>query len=55
MPADVLLPMHSAIGTVYAVEDRTVTLDVGGGTKIRILKGNVAGQWKAVEAQPTST
>jgi preprotein translocase subunit YajC len=33
------------IGTVYAVEDRTVTLDVGAGTKMRVLKANVVGKW----------
>ena len=40
------------VGTVHLVEDRTVTIDVGGGTKLRVLKGQVAGAWKAVEAQP---
>jgi preprotein translocase subunit YajC len=34
------------IGTVVLVEDRTVTLDVGGGNKVRILKGNVVGAWQ---------
>lgn len=34
------------IGTVHAVEDKTVTLDVGGGTKLRILKSQIAGAWK---------
>jgi preprotein translocase subunit YajC len=38
------------IGTVLLVEDRTVTVDVGGGTKLRILKAQVAGQWKPAEA-----
>ncbi len=37
------------IGTVVAVEDRTVTVDVGGGTKLRVLKAQVSGQWKPVE------
>ncbi len=34
------------IGTVVLVEDRTVTLDLGGGTKVRVLKGNVVGAWQ---------
>jgi preprotein translocase subunit YajC len=45
---------HSGIvGTVHAVEDRTVTLDVGAGTKLRIIKNQVAGQWKATEPAAT--
>jgi preprotein translocase subunit YajC len=34
------------IGTVVMVEDRTVTIDVGGGNKLRVLKGNVTGVWQ---------
>lgn len=34
------------VGTVVLVEDRTVTIDVGGGNKIRVLKGNVVGAWQ---------
>jgi preprotein translocase subunit YajC len=34
------------IGTVVLVEERTVTLDLGGGTKVRVLKGNVGGAWQ---------
>jgi preprotein translocase subunit YajC len=34
------------IGTVYAVEEKTVILDVGGGTKLKILKPQIAGAWK---------
>ena len=34
------------IGTVHAVEDKTVTLDVGGGTKLRVLKNQIAGAWR---------
>jgi preprotein translocase subunit YajC len=33
------------IGAVFQVEDRTVTLDIGGGTKVRVLKANVIGAW----------
>jgi preprotein translocase subunit YajC len=49
---DEVMTQGGIIGTVYLVEDRTVTLDVGGGTKLRILKAQVAGPWKAVESQP---
>jgi preprotein translocase subunit YajC len=48
---DEVVTQSGIIGTVMLVEDRTVTIDVGSGTKIRFLKGQVAGQWKAVEAQ----
>ena len=34
------------VGTVHAVEDKTVTLDVGGGTKLRVLKNQIAGAWR---------
>jgi preprotein translocase subunit YajC len=50
---DEVLTQGGIVATVHLVEDRTVTLDVGGGTKLRILKAQVAGPWKAVEAQPT--
>jgi len=33
------------IGKVFEVGDRTVTLDVGGGTKVRFLKAQVAAAW----------
>ena len=33
------------IGKVFQVEDKTVTLDLGGGNKVRIVKGQVAGSW----------
>jgi preprotein translocase subunit YajC len=49
---DEVLTQGGIIGTVHLVEDRTVTLDVGAGTKLRILKAQVAGPWKAAEAQP---
>lgn len=50
---DEVVTQGGIIGTVTLVEDRTVTVDVGGGTKLRILKAQVAGQWKPVEAQGT--
>jgi preprotein translocase subunit YajC len=40
------------IGTVLLVEDRTVTLDLGGGTKVRVLKANVVGAWQEKPATP---
>jgi preprotein translocase subunit YajC len=40
------------IGTVVLVEDRTVTLDVGGGNKLRVLKANVLGAWQEKPAVP---
>jgi preprotein translocase subunit YajC len=46
---DEVVTQGGIIGTVISVEDRTVMIDVGGGTKLRVLKGNVAGQWKPVE------
>ncbi len=50
---DEVVTQSGIIGTVVLVEDRTVTVDVGGGTKIRFLKGQVAQEWKAIEAQPS--
>jgi len=49
---DEVVTQSGIIGTVTQVEDRTVTIDVGGGTKLRILKAQVGGQWKAIESQP---
>ncbi len=34
------------IGTVHAVEEKLVVLDVGGGTKLRVLKSQIAGAWR---------
>ena len=33
------------VGKIFQVDDKTVTLDIGGGTKIRFVKGQVAGSW----------
>ena len=33
------------IGKVFQVDDKTVTLDIGGGNKVRFVKGQVAGSW----------
>src|SRR5512147_1740897 len=35
---DEVVTQSGIVGTIHAVEDRTVTLDVGGGTKLRIVK-----------------
>ncbi len=48
---DDVITQGGILGTVVLVEDRTVTIDVGAGTKLRVVKGQIAGQWKAVEAQ----
>ncbi len=50
---DEVVTQSGIVGTVHAVEDRTVTLDVGGGTKLRIVKNQVAGQWRATEPAAT--
>ncbi len=49
---DEVVTQGGIVGTVVLVEDRTVTVDVGGGTKMRVVKNQIAGQWKAVETQP---
>ncbi len=51
---DEVVTQGGIIGTVVAVEDRTVTIDVGQGNKLRVLKAQVAGQWKQVEATPAA-
>ena len=33
------------IGKVFQVEDKTVTLDLGGGNKVRFVRGQIAGSW----------
>ncbi len=50
---DEVVTQAGIIGIVQAVEDRTVTLDVGSGTKLRVIKNQIAGQWKATEAAAT--
>jgi len=39
------------VGVVVLVEDTTVTLDVGGGNKIRVLKSSVSGAFKPAQAK----
>lgn len=46
---DEVVTQGGIVGTVVMVEDRTVTIDVGSGTKLRVVKGQIAGQWKAPE------
>lgn len=43
---DEVVTQGGLIGEVFAVEDRVVTIHLGGGTKVRVLKANVAGQWR---------
>jgi preprotein translocase subunit YajC len=53
---DEVMTQGGVIGTVFVVQDRTVTLDVGGGTKLRIVKAQVAGPWREVAAgEPAKT
>ena len=53
---DEVVTQSGIIGTVFQVEDRVVTLDVGGGNKLRILKSQVASAWKQGEpASPAKT
>ncbi len=48
---DEVVTQGGIVGTVFLVEDRTVTVDVGAGTKIRVVKNQIAGQWKPAETQ----
>ncbi len=50
---DEVVTQSGIVGTIHTVDDRTITLDVGGGTKLRMVKNQVAGQWKAGEAPAT--
>jgi preprotein translocase subunit YajC len=42
---DEVVTQGGLIGSVVQVEDRTVTVDVGAGTKVRVLKANIIGPW----------
>jgi preprotein translocase subunit YajC len=46
---DEVVTQSGIIGTVHLVEDKVVTLDVGGGTKLKLLKSQVASAWKQNE------
>jgi preprotein translocase subunit YajC len=53
---DEVVTQSGIIGTIFQVEDRVVTLDVGGGNKLRILKSQVVSAWKQGEpASPAKT
>lgn len=43
---DEIVTQSGIVATVHQVEDRVVTLDVGGGNKLRVLKSTVASAWK---------
>jgi preprotein translocase subunit YajC len=49
---DEVVTQGGIVGTVVLVEDRTVLVDVGGGTKLKILKAQIAGQWNPVATAP---
>jgi preprotein translocase subunit YajC len=49
---DEVVTQSGIIGTIVLVEDRVITLDVGGGNKIRILKSQVVSAWK--QGEPAS-
>ena len=51
---DEVVTQGGIIGTVVLVEDRTVTVDIGQGTKVRVIKNQIAGQWKQPEAAPAT-
>ncbi len=53
--SDAVVTQGGIIGTIVQVEDRTVTLDVGGGNKLRILKNQVASAWREGQAEPAKT
>ncbi len=42
---DEVVTQGGIIGRIVAVEDRVIQLDIGGGTKVRMLKAQVAGAW----------
>ncbi len=42
---DEVVTQGGIVARVVSVEDRTVTVDVGGGTKLRVLKTNISGAW----------
>jgi len=46
---DEVVTQSGIIGTIFQVEDRVVTLDVGGGNKLRVLKSQVVGAFKQTE------
>ncbi len=51
---DEVVTQGGVIGTIVQVEDRSVTLDAGGGTKLRILKGQISGAWQERPPAPAA-
>ncbi len=49
---DDVVTQSGIVGTVHLVEDKVVTLDVGGGNKLKVLKSTVVSAWKETPAQP---
>ena len=49
---DEVVTQGGIVGRVSEVQDRTILVDVGGGTKLRILKTQIAGQWAEKPAEP---
>jgi preprotein translocase subunit YajC len=43
---DEIVTQSGIIGTITLVDDQVVTLDIGAGNKLRVLKTTVAGAWK---------
>lgn len=43
---DEVVTQGGIVGTVYAVEEKLVIIDVGGGTKLKVIKPQIAGAWK---------
>ena len=43
---DEVVTQGGILGTIHAVEEKIVVLDVGGGTKLRVLKSQIAGAWR---------
>jgi len=52
---DQVVTQSGLIGQIVLVEDRTVTLDIGSGTKVRLLKAQVAGPWSDAPAASAKT
>jgi preprotein translocase subunit YajC len=51
---DEVVTNSGIIGRVVEVQDRAVTLDIGAGNKIRVLKSHIGGAWveRPVAAEP---
>jgi len=50
---DDVVTQGGLIGKIHTITDRVVTLDIGGGVKVRVLKSSVQGKYSAAEkAEP---